>query len=370
MKIYLVGGAVRDKLIPFPYFDKDWVVVGATPEQMLAEGYQAVGKDFPVFLHPQTKEEYALARTERKTGPGYTGFDCHTSPNVSLKEDLLRRDLTINAMAEDDNGQVIDPYGGQQDLRDKILRHVSPAFTEDPLRVLRVARFSARYLHLGFNVADSTLDLLRAICASGELESLPAERIWKELERSLTEKSPAQFFVILEQCGALQRLLPELSPIDFNHFDALHQAVANDCPLPIRFALMLLNSTKTDCQAFCQRIKAPKEYRDLAMLVSSYAQHCSSPSLSPEQLLALVGQLDGLRRPERFADFLQCCDLLFENNNATQQLRRALGVCQQVSARELAAENLSGKDIARELNARRLKAISASICTPAGKEHD
>ncbi|MGB2041862.1 MAG: multifunctional CCA addition/repair protein, partial [Porticoccaceae bacterium] len=213
MKIYLVGGAVRDKLLGYPSDENDWVVVGSSPKQMVELGYQPVGQDFPVFIKPQTGEEYALARTERKSGHGYQGFTFHTAADISLEDDLLRRDLSINAMAEDDTGQIIDPYGGQRDLQDRVLRHVSDAFTEDPLRVLRVARFAARYHHLGFTIAPETMSLMRQIASSGELAHLVAERVWKETERALCEKSPDIYIEVLRDCGALQILLPEVEQL-------------------------------------------------------------------------------------------------------------------------------------------------------------
>jgi tRNA nucleotidyltransferase (CCA-adding enzyme) len=209
VKSYLVGGAVRDALLGLPVKDKDWVVVGATPK-MLDAGYQQVGRDFPVFLHPQSREEYALARTERKSGSGYTGFTCYAAPDVTLEQDLLRRDLTINALAQDNQGHIIDAYGGQDDLRNRILRHVSPAFSEDPLRVLRVARFAARYAHLSFRIADETMALMTAMTDAGELEHLTPERVWKETENALTTRNPQVFFQVLRDCGALKVLFPEI----------------------------------------------------------------------------------------------------------------------------------------------------------------
>ena len=210
MQTYLVGGAVRDDLLGRPIKDKDWVVVGATPETLLQQGFQSVGKDFPVFLHPQTKEEYALARTERKTGAGYTGFECYFGAEVTLQEDLLRRDLTINALAQDADGNIIDPYGGQADIQNKKLRHVSDAFVEDPLRVLRVARFLARFHHLGFTVADETNQLMKTLAASGELQTLTPERVWAETEKALTEPSPWRYFEALRECNALEVVFPEV----------------------------------------------------------------------------------------------------------------------------------------------------------------
>ena len=213
MKSYLVGGAVRDRLLGLPIKDKDWVVVGATPQQMLDAGYQQVGRDFPVFLHPDSHEEYALARTERKSGSGYTGFTCYAAPDVTLEQDLLRRDLTVNALAEDADGTIIDPYGGQQDLQQRILRHVSPAFAEDPLRVLRVARFAARYAHLSFRIADETLALMREMADAGELAHLTPERVWKETESALGTRNPQVFFQTLRDCGALKVLFPEIDAL-------------------------------------------------------------------------------------------------------------------------------------------------------------
>lgn len=213
MDMYLVGGAVRDALLNIPIKDRDWVVVGATPEQLLAQGFQQVGADFPVFLHPHNKEEHALARTERKSGSGYQGFDCRFSPDITLEEDLLRRDLTINAMAQDEQGQIIDPYHGQQDLQDKMLRHVSPAFAEDPLRVLRVARFAARFAGLGFQVAEETLALMRQMVTDGELDHLVAERVWQETQRALTEDHPQVYFQVLRDCGALNIWFKEIDDL-------------------------------------------------------------------------------------------------------------------------------------------------------------
>ena len=210
MKTYRVGGCVRDRLLNLTIKDRDWVVVGASPEEMLKQGFKAIGKDFPVFLHPKTKEEYALARTERKTGPGYTGFEFHATADVTLEEDLQRRDLTINALAETDSGEIIDPYHGQQDLHDRILRHVSSAFAEDPVRILRVARFAARYAELGFTVAEETMALMQDMVEQGEVDALVPERVWQEMQKALSEKAPARFIEVLRECGALKKLLPEV----------------------------------------------------------------------------------------------------------------------------------------------------------------
>jgi tRNA nucleotidyltransferase (CCA-adding enzyme) len=360
MKIYLVGGAVRDTLLGYPFHERDWVVVGARAEELLALGYQPVGKDFPVFLHPDSKEEYALARTERKTAAGYTGFDCYASPEVTLEQDLQRRDLSINAMAQDDDGSIIDPYGGQQDLANKLLRHVSPAFTEDPLRVLRVARFSARYSHLGFTVAEQTLTLMRDIATSGELQSLPAERVWKELERALTERSPGQFFTTLEEAGALAQLMPELCQLSATAKNALTHAAAQGVSSRIRFSLLFVALEKTAAKKLCQRIKAPNEFRDLALLVSQYAAACNQQN-NPEQLLSLIENCDAIRRPQRFSEFLSSCALLFKQPETCAQLPQALAACIRVNAAELAAQGLKGRAIATALRQKRLAAISTHI---------
>ncbi len=357
MEIYLVGGAVRDKLLGYPYHECDWVVVGATPQQLLSQGYQAVGKDFPVFLHPDTKEEYALARTERKSGPGYTGFDCFASPDVTLEQDLLRRDLSINAIAEDSDGNIVDPCGGQQDLNNKLLRHVSPAFIEDPLRVLRVARFCARYHHLGFQVAEETMLLMQQIAASGELSALVAERVWKELQRALGEKSPQQFFLVLQQAHALTALLPEFPLLSSALLDNLSLAADQQLTVVQRFSLLFVNSDKQKTEAICQRIKAPNAFRDLACLISCCATQCKEAINQAEQRLALLEQLDAFRRPERLTEFLACCELLYPNSPASEQLRQAVASCATINAGEIAKQGIKGKDIAIALRQQRLLAI-------------
>jgi tRNA nucleotidyltransferase (CCA-adding enzyme) len=365
MKTYLVGGAVRDKLLGHPFHERDWVVVGSSAQELLDLGYQPVGKDFPVFLHPKSKEEYALARTERKSGPGYTGFDCFASPNVTLEEDLQRRDLTINAIAEDGNGNLIDPYGGQQDITDKIFRHVSPAFVEDPLRLLRIARFSARYAHLGFLLADETTALLQKISAGNELLALPAERVWKELQRSLVETSPQQFFYTLQKTDALKKLLPELSSLTKKNFSVLQLAIKEKNPA-IGFALLFIDLELTGAEQLCQRLKAPKEYRELALLINRHGGKCQQPFTHAEQLLDLLEQLDPFRRSDRFYHFLRCTELLFNNQVTTQQMEKAFKTCTSINAAKLAEEGLKGKAIANALRNRRLTTITQLI----GKDHD
>lgn len=357
MKIYLVGGAVRDKLLGYPFSERDWVVVGATPEQLLNQGFQPVGKDFPVFLHPDTKEEYALARTERKSGKGYTGFSCYSSPDVTLEEDLIRRDLTINAMAEDPQGNIIDPYNGRDDLENKLLRHVSPAFTEDPLRVIRIARFCARYAHLGFTVANDTLQLMNTITRGGELQTIAAERIWRELERAIMEQSPQQFFNTLSACHALKELMPELAPFAATSSTALCAAATASESAVVRFAVLFARLDKAAAEKLCTRIKAPNEFSAMAILVSQYAEVCSRALPNAESILTLLEQLDCLRRPQRLLDFTACCKHLFPNSPATEQLIQACERCKQVDVTEIIAAGFSGPEIATQLRIKRLQQL-------------
>ena len=339
MKTYIVGGAVRDRLLGLPVHDRDWVVVGATPQDMLAQGFKPVGKDFPVFLHPDTHEEYALARTERKTAPGYRGFVVHAEPSVTLEQDLSRRDLTINAMAEDDNGQLIDPHHGQADLRAGILRHVSPAFGEDPVRILRLARFAARY---GFSVAPETMALMRDMTARGEVDALVAERVWQELAKGLMEQRPSIMFDILRACDALPRLLPEVNALfgipqrAAHHPEidagrhvmlALDTAAAAGATLDERFAVLChdLGKALTPAEllpahrghdqsglapldSLCTRLKPPSECRELAAICIRYhVQLRKLAQQSDAEILNLLKGCDALRRPERFARFLRVC---------------------------------------------------------------
>jgi tRNA nucleotidyltransferase (CCA-adding enzyme) len=343
MKTYLVGGAVRDKLLGFEKSDRDWVVVGASVAQMLDAGFTQVGKDFPVFLHPQTKEEHALARTERKTGPGYTGFAFNADPSVTLEEDLLRRDLTINAIAQDSDGNLIDPYGGVKDIEDRVLRHVSPAFTEDPLRVLRVARFEARFAPLGFHIAEETMALMRQLSSSGELQHLVAERVWQEMEKALRTAAPAEFFSSLRACGALQVILPEVDnlfgvpqpPQHHPEVDTgihvmmcLEQAAKLSDDTVVRFATLMHDvgkgMTPKDkwphhygheqlgvplIDAVCARLRVPKKYQQLARQVSQFHTHCHrAQELRADTMLRLFESLDAFRRPTQVAQFLLACE--------------------------------------------------------------
>jgi len=402
MDIYLVGGAVRDDLLGYPTSEHDWVVVGAQPQDLIALGYQQGGKDFPVFLHPSSKEEYALARTERKQGHGYTGFAVHCDPAVTLEEDLQRRDLTINAMARRTDGHIIDPYGGQRDLEARLLRHVSDAFVEDPLRVLRTARFAARYAHLGFTVAPETLALMAEIVAQGELEHLPAERIWVELERALGERNPEVFITVLRDCGALARLLPELEalfgvPQTAEHHPeidtgvhtlmALRQAAALSAATDVRFAVLIHDLGKgTTPRAewprhiaheqrgiklvdqACKRLRAPNQFRDLASKVCQYHTHCHRAlELRGDTLLKLLTASDALRRPERFEAFLLACEADARGRLGLEQraypqadyLRRALALAQGVTAAQFADAGLAGKALGDAIKQEQVRLLEA-----------
>lgn len=363
MHIYKVGGAVRDRLLGRPVSDIDWLVVGATVEQMQAQGFRPVGADFPVFIHPTTGEEYALARTERKSGRGYGGFTFHASPEVTLEEDLIRRDLTINAMAEDGEGKLLDPYDGKHDLDRRILRHVSPAFAEDPLRVLRVARFAARYAPLGFAVAEDTLALMRQISDSGELQALTAERAWKEIERALMEDQPQVFIEVLRDCGALAQLMPELQANE-QSLAPLRRAAEYQQPLPIRWACLLLAIRDvTQITTLNQRFKAPRECQELAMLVGEHLPSAHRAlQLAPAELLELLQKFDVYRRPQRFEDFIVACTMAaLASGSATypqaDRLRRAAATARAVEARPLVAKGLTGLALGEALKAERLQAL-------------
>jgi len=343
MKTYLVGGAVRDRLLGRPVTEHDYVVVGATPDDLVALGLRPVGKDFPVFLHPRTGEQYALARTERKTGPGYHGFETRFAPDVTLEEDLARRDLTINAMASDDDGNVIDPYGGRRDLEARLLRHVSPAFVEDPLRVLRVARFASRFAGLGFTVAPATLELMRSIAASGELTALVPERVWVETERALGEQQPAVYFEVLRACGALEVVFPEIAALfgvpqpenwhpeidtGLHAMQVLEVAAQMSRDTTVRFAALVHDLGKgltpraewpshvgheaagaALIEKLCARLRTPNDHRELAVLVARHhAKVHRVAELRPGTLLDLLEQTDAFRRGERFERMLVACE--------------------------------------------------------------
>ncbi|MFW1677458.1 hypothetical protein ACFVYJ_06705 [Pontibacter sp. JAM-7] len=373
MQTYLVGGAVRDKLLGIPVYDRDWVVIGATPEQMLAQGFQPVGQDFPVFIHPQTGEEYALARTERKSGKGYTGFVYHAAPDITLEQDLLRRDLTINAMAMDSNGQIIDPYHGQQDLEQRWLRHVSPAFGEDPLRVLRVARFAARLAPFGFKVADETLQLMQTLANGDELTHLTAERVWKELERALGETSPATFFEILAEAEALSQLFPECvrikHPTRLTRFRHICCQVASPSQRFACFLSLCIGSEAgtTEITALCDRLRSPNQFRDLALLCCQYHQPLADfDRLTAQQRLQVIQGLDLLRRPQRLSDLMPCISALHEQAHCAA-LPTILEKMQRLQPRQLMSQGFSGAALGAELEKRRLE-----ICRlkPTEKEPD
>ena len=400
MHIYKVGGAVRDRLLGRPVSEVDWVVVGASAEQMLELGYRPVGADFPVFLHPQTGEEYALARTERKSGRGYGGFTFHASPDVTLEQDLIRRDLTVNAMAEDDQGNLIDPYNGQQDLKARILRHVSPAFAEDPLRVLRVARFAARYAPLGFSVAPETLMLMRQLAESGELAHLTAERSWKEISRALMEPRPEVFVQVLRDCGALAALLPEVDDLfgvpqpQAHHpeidtgvhvLSVLHQCAEHDQPLNVRWACLLHDVGKgltpeaewprhiahehkglRLIEAINARCKAPRECAELAMLVGEFHTHGHRAlELRPSTLLELLQRFDVFRRPQRFVEFVAACEMDARGRLGLEQrdypqaayLLGAAEAARQVPVKPLVEKGFKGAELGEALNRERLQAL-------------
>ena len=399
MQVYLVGGAVRDHLLAHPYHEKDYVVVGATPDQLLAQGYQPVGKDFPVFLHPHTKEEYALARTERKSGRGYHGFEFHTDTSVTLEEDLIRRDLTINAMAMDEDGNVYDPYKGQQDLTDRILRHVSHAFVEDPLRVLRIARFAARYKSLGFTVAPETLTLMQQLAESGELQALTPERVWKETSRALMENHADEYFEVLRACGALKVLFPELDALygvpqrpeyhpeidcGIHTMMSLQQACKANYSLDVRFAVLVhdLGKALTPTEELprhimheergikpvtevCDRLKVPTNTKQLALAVCKEHLKCHQAlNLKPGTLWRLLQRLDVLRRPERVEAYVQACEcdsrgrLGLEDREypQSQYVLDAMEVVRSIKAQDLPPD-ISGPDIGEMLIQRRIQAI-------------
>jgi len=397
MKIYAVGGAVRDELLGLPVADRDYVVVGATPEEMVAQKFRPVGKDFPVFLHPKTHEEYALARTERKTARGYKGFQVFAAPEVTLEEDLARRDLTINAIAKDEAGQFIDPYGGTADLKAGILRHVSPAFVEDPVRVLRVARFAARF---GFSIAPETLALMREMAANGEVDALVPERVWQELARGLMEKTPSRMFLALRECGALARILPELDALfgvpqteqyhpeidtGVHVMMVVDYAAAQSYDLPVRFAALTHDLGKGTTprtewprhigheersfelvKAVCQRLRVPNECRELALVVARFhGVPLRAFELRPETLLKLLLETDALRQPWRFEAFLlactaDCCgrigyqDAVFE---PADFLRAALKIAQAVDAGAVAQQCADPAQIRDRVYEARLAAI-------------
>ncbi|GAB3029648.1 multifunctional CCA addition/repair protein [Bowmanella dokdonensis] len=396
MQIYLVGGAVRDELLGRDIKERDYVVVGATPAEMERQGYRQVGKDFPVFLHPKTSEEYALARTERKTGSGYTGFDCIADPSVTLEEDLRRRDLTVNAMARDEQGRLVDPYGGKQDLDNRILRHVSDAFVEDPLRVLRVARFAARYHQYGFRIASETLEMMRRIAHSGELKALTAERVWKETSRALLEDNPEVYFETLRAVEALEDWFPEIEALwgvpnparwhpeidtGVHTMMVLSQAVKLSDKLTVRYASLVHDLGKAmtppehwpshrghetlglkAIERISDRLKVPNDCRELALLVSEFHTHLHRAlELKPATVLKVLNRCDAWRKPERFEELLLSCEadargrLHFETAPYPQAdyFRQACQAAQDVDVQAIIADGHEGPGIRTELDRRR-----------------
>ena len=402
MQVYLVGGAVRDRLLGRPVKERDWVVVGASPEELERQGFVPVGREFPVFLHPQTHEEHALARLERKVGPGYRGFTTQFSPDVTLEEDLRRRDLTINAMAQTPSGEIVDPYGGRSDLQARLLRHVSEAFIEDPVRVLRVARFAARYAELGFRVAEETVALMRTMTDSGELAALVPERVWQETERALGESRPEVFFETLRECGALQVIFPELAALygvpqpprwhpeidtGVHVMLALRYSASQGTSTAVRFAVLMHDLGKAltaqehwpshrgheeggvpVIEALCARLKVPNGFRDLAVLTARHhAVVHRAAELRPATVLKLLEATDAFRRPERFEEMLAACEADARGRTGLEAqpypqrdyLRRARTVATAVSLDESERQGLAGPAIGEKIREKRLAAIKS-----------
>jgi len=404
MKIYLVGGAVRDKLLGLPVKEKDWVVVGETPEAMLAKGFLKVGKDFPVFLHPETHEEYALARTERKVGRGYYGFECYSSPDVTLEQDLSRRDITINAMAESADGELIDPFQGQVDLMNRCLRHVSSAFSEDPVRILRVARFKAKLSPFDFEIHEDTKALMQAMVDAGEVDALVPERVWQEMQKALQLDNPTPFFETLRECGALARLWSDLHvlwgvPQPKEHHPEIDTGIhtmmvlrvaakLSDDPV-LRFAALChdLGKGKTPIielpshrgheergvpciEAFAEHFHIPNEYKDLAILASRYHLHCHRAfELRSDTIVHLLESLDAFRRPERFEKFLLVCEADAKGRTGretieypqAERLREACRVAKNINIQVLINEGLEKDKLGRRISETRVQAIEKAL---------
>ena len=402
MKVFLVGGAVRDRLLGVPVKDNDWVVTGTSPEKMIEAGFTSVGKDFPVFLHPKTGEEYALARTERKSGKGYHGFHFHAAEDVTLEQDLQRRDLTINALAEDEQGQLIDTVGGEDDLKQRLLRHVSPAFAEDPVRILRIARFLARFSYLGFRIADETLQLMKVMVAAGEVNALVAERVWQETNRALAAPNPEKFIEALHECGALKVLFPDIErlfgvPQPKHHHPeidtgihtllVLQQACLLSSEPEVRFAALThdLGKGTTDkdllphhyghelrgyhlVRTLCDRYKAPKHYKQLAEITAKYHTHIHRAfEQKPKTLLKVLESTDAFRRPERFIQFLLVCTAdsrgrpSYEDNPYTQAdfFRLLLEKVSEVDVKDIVAAGFKGIAIREQLHQKRMVVVKA-----------
>ena len=373
MEIYLVGGAVRDELLGLPVKDRDWVVTGATPEEMLKQGYKQVGADFPVFLHPTTHEEYALARTERKNGQGYHGFTVYSAPDVTLEDDLKRRDLTINAMAKATDGTLVDPFQGRKDLESRQLRHVSEAFSEDPLRILRTARFAARLQPMGFEVSDQTMTLMTEMAKAGEVDHLVPERVWQEIQRALHENEPGTFFTVLRDCGALDSLIPELAadPTAFeSSIASLRCAHQHDLDTEARFAAWLsplAMMEKGTAEKRAKQLKPPNDCVAMARLVATIAPAMETTQAlesdkEAENILALLDTADAWRRPERFAMLLDTLGCVLPSDRAgnVETLSSALEAARSVNPRSLMEEGFSGKALGEAIHRERLRRIKNS----------
>jgi tRNA nucleotidyltransferase (CCA-adding enzyme) len=414
MKVYLVGGAVRDELLGLPVHERDWVVVGATPQTLLDQGYKPVGKDFPVFLHPQTGEEYALARTERKTGKGYYGFEAYFAPDVTLEDDLRRRDLTVNAIAKDlDTNQLLDPFGGTRDIQARVLRHVSEAFKEDPLRVLRVARFAARFAPLGFTVAEETLELMRGMSQTDELTTLVPERVWQETLRALSSDAPWVFFEVLREAGALAHVYPELDRLfgvpqpakwhpeidtGVHTLMVLQQACALSSDPRVRFAALMHDLGKGTTpperlpshygheersvqllDALCERLRVPRDFRDLARIVARYHGLAHrTDDLRITTIVDALDRLDAYRRPERFEQFLLACEADMRGRTGLEDRpypqadvwRRAFQLARSVQFDRERWGELSGEQIKERMRRERVSLLKAQLRPAHGGEED
>jgi len=368
MQTYLVGGAVRDELLSLKVKDRDWVVVGATPDEMLAQGFTQVGSDFPVFLHPKTHEEYALARTERKQGHGYHGFSVYSAPDVTLEDDLLRRDLTINAMARSEHGELTDPFNGRKDLEARELRHVSEAFKEDPLRILRTARFAARFQPLGFRVCAETMELMRTMVSAGEVEHLVPERVWQEIQRALHEQAPGVFFSVLRDCGALAVLIPELTAE--THFraatDALQCVHFSAGSTVERFAAILCTLDEPACSARANALKAPNDCQQLARLAAAFmpvVRQFNHTKPDAGTLLGLLEKADPWRRPERFSQLINVlgCALEPAAQRPLETLRKAAEAASNVAPQALIKQGFTGKELGEAIRAQRLVRIAEAV---------
>lgn len=375
MKIYLVGGAVRDELLGYPVVEHDYVVVGASPEEMTAQGFIPVGKDFPVFLHPDTKDEYALARTERKCGHGYHGFEFNTAPNVTLEEDLKRRDLTVNAIAKSESGEIIDPLGGRQDIQNKTLKHIGDAFQEDPVRILRIARFAARYAHLGFTIHPDTMQLMQTMVKAGEVDHLVPERVWKEFSRALEEKSPHIFITSLFGCGALRVIAPTIANLlqtekcDVNEHSAIKALVLasqSSKSIKIRLATFLREINEESLTSeFFQSLSIPNECRDLIRVTAQSREAVNHASHStPEEIVELFTRTDAFRKPERFLEMLECAKIFHEANHEAKELPQynflhaCLTACLNVLPAPFVKQGFKGPDIGKKVQEERVRVIS------------